>query len=85
MRELLQVMNLEPLQLVAVMVTSDGFYLGRERGDIGFNAFLGMPRPGSFAVSESWRKFRGLNLAGRKGVVRAARASNVRLRTFLPR
>jgi hypothetical protein len=28
-----------------VTETSDGYFLGRERGDIGFNAFLGQPSP----------------------------------------
>jgi len=76
-------MNLEPLELQQVMRTGDGFYIGRQLGDIGFNAFLGRPSPGPFGVSESWRKFRKLSFSDRREVVRFARAANVRLRDFL--
>ena len=40
---LLNLMNLGPLGLADVVRTSDGFYLGQEPGDIGFNVFIGCP------------------------------------------
>lgn len=76
-------MNLEPEGLVDVIRTSDGCYVGRPWGDIGYNVFLGRPSPGPAGRAASWRKFRALTLNQRKGVVLAARRRNVDLRQFL--
>ena len=40
---LLDIMNLGPTQAVDVIRTSDGFYLGQQEGDVGYNMFLGAP------------------------------------------
>ena len=42
---LLRLMNLPLSRFSGVVRTSDGFYIGREQGDIGYNAFLGNPAP----------------------------------------
>jgi hypothetical protein len=42
---LLRLMNLPPCRFDGVVRTSDGFYLGRVKGDLGYNAFLGKPKP----------------------------------------
>lgn len=44
-QQLLKVMNLDMFGFVNVVKSSDGFYLGQEEGDIGFNAFIGKPAP----------------------------------------
>jgi hypothetical protein len=43
MENLLKVMAIPTSRYDGVCRTSDGFYMGRERGDIGYNAFLGSP------------------------------------------
>lgn len=43
MTNLLRLMCI-PSHIEAVCKTSDGFYLGQVKGDIGFNAFLGKPK-----------------------------------------
>lgn len=70
---------------VDIMRTTDGHYLARERGDIGFNAFMGKPnpRPMESTLQRAWGIFCGLSLSERKGIVRLARAKNVNLRDFL--
>lgn len=45
MTNLLRLMNLPPSRFSGVVRTSDGFYIARENGDIGYNAFLGQPSP----------------------------------------
>ena len=42
---LIDLMNLGPLGVTDVVRTSDGFYLGRAPGDIGYNVFIGKPSP----------------------------------------
>ena len=42
---LIKLTNLDCLNLVDLTKTSDGFYLGRKIGDIGFNTFIGKPKP----------------------------------------
>jgi hypothetical protein len=58
-----------------VTVTSDGFFLARDRDDIGFNRFLGAPSP---AAMERTRKlFAQLDERHRKEVVRTLRAHDI--------
>ena len=45
MDNLINVMNLRPTGVIAVCRTSDGHYLGQHPGDIGYNVFLGSPKP----------------------------------------
>jgi hypothetical protein len=82
---LLQVMAL-PAPFVDVTVTTDGFYLARVRGDVGFNRFLGRPNPGP-DVGQVYARgvWQSLDVGERRDVVRAARARGVNLRRFLPR
>ena len=42
---LTNLINLGHFGFVDIAKTSDGFYLGMEPGDIGFNAFIGKPHP----------------------------------------
>jgi len=42
---LLDLLNLTCLNIDDVVRTSDGFYIGQVKGDIGFNAFIGAPAP----------------------------------------
>ena len=42
---LIRLMNLRPTGAVDVCRTSDGFYMGRAEGDMGYNMFLGKPVP----------------------------------------
>ena len=56
---LLRLMNLPASRFEGVIRTSDGFYLARVKGDIGYNAFLGTPSPphdgpGRDATLEVW-------------------------------
>ena len=85
MKELIRVMNL-PRNIVAITKTSDGFYLGMEEGDCGFNAFFGKPSfhagPGRDMSIQTWKEF---NFTSKKACVYAARNSNVPLRNFLPK
>lgn len=45
MKTLLKLMNLPPSMYDGVCKTSDGFYMGKGVGDIGYNTFLGRPAP----------------------------------------
>lgn len=46
MRNLLRVLNIpDRMGLVAICRTSDGHYLGQEKGDLGYNVFIGQPAP----------------------------------------
>ena len=57
---LLRLMSIGPsLGIVAVVRTSDGFYLGQQEGDLGYNAFIGRPPPphpgpGRDMMLETW-------------------------------
>lgn len=66
-------------------ITSDGYYLGMEHGDIGFNAFLGKPNGNlqPTTIRRSYEKFRLLSLTEKKSVVLLARGKGVNLRSFL--
>lgn len=44
-RALLQVMNLPASRFTDVCKTSDGFYLGRIPGGLGYDVFIGRPGP----------------------------------------
>ena len=57
-----------------VILTSDGFFLGRARGDIGFNCFLGNPSPA--AIARTQRLFGRLSNDHQQELIRqlAARA-----------
>src|SRR5258707_1356147 len=60
-----------------VIVTSDGFFLGRARGDIGFNHFLGQPSPA--ALERTWQLFLRLGIRHQTEVVRALPARRIPL------
>jgi hypothetical protein len=40
---LLDVLNLRPAGIVDVVRTSDGYYIGQDPGDLGYNHFIGKP------------------------------------------
>jgi hypothetical protein len=60
-----------------VTVTSDGFFLGRARGEIAFNHFLGHPSPA--AAERTWQVFVRLGIRHQTEVVRALLASRIPL------
>jgi len=75
---LLRLMNLPASRFEGVIRTSDGFYLARVKGDIGYNAFLGKPSAphdglGRDAMLEVWNgldeqeRVKVLALAARPG------------------
>ncbi len=86
LRALLRIMALDFPQVADVTVTSDGFYMIMDRGDIGFNRFLGRPNPGP-DVGLKWARatWQALPFRTRRDVARLARSRNVDLRLFLPR
>ncbi len=84
MRNLMSIMAL-PGYIVEFTRTSDGFYLARAEGDIGFNVWLGKPNAGSIGKEHSAKSWQRLSFGARKQVVRCARARGVALRVFLPR
>lgn len=45
-------LNGAPFDVEEVTRTVDGSYLARERGDIGFNRFLGRPKPSSWSKQQ---------------------------------
>lgn len=58
---LLTLMNLPPGRFAAVCRTTDGHYIARVHGDIGYNAFLGRPSlvhegPGRHATLMLWNE-----------------------------
>jgi hypothetical protein len=64
-------------RLAEVTETSDGFFLGRARGDIGFNHFLG--RPSQAALGRTRRLFAQLNERQKEAVIRALGAHRIPL------
>jgi len=72
-------------EVAEITVTSDGFFLARQMGDIGFNLFLGQPNPGEIGREYSAGIWAGFTFAERKAVVRAAHRIGVNLRIFLPK
>ncbi len=58
-----------------VTVTSDGFFLARDRGDIGFNQFLGAPSPA--ALDRTRQLFAQLDERHQREVVRTLRAHGI--------
>ena len=57
----MRLMNLggHPAELEAVCRTSDGFYMGQVKGDVGYNVFIGRPSaphpgPGRDLMLERW-------------------------------
>ena len=60
-----------------VTVTSDGFFLARDRNDISFNHFLGQPSPA--ALERAWQLFMRLGIRHQTEVVRALLASRIPL------
>lgn len=83
MKELIAVLNL-PSSLAAVCRTSDGYYIARAKGDIGFNQFLGAyaPHPGP-GRDRSRQTFRAFTWGQKRAAVKQARKASVPLRTFL--
>ena len=60
MENLINLMNLQITGIESVIRTSDGFYLGREPGDIGYNMFIGCPStphpgPGRDRTQKVWQ------------------------------
>jgi len=58
-----------------VTVTSDGFFLARDRDDIGFNRFLGAPSPA--AVERTQRLFARLDERHQGEVIRKLQARDI--------
>ena len=58
-----------------VAVTSDGFFLARDRNDIGFNRFLGAPSPA--AMQRTQRLFARLDKHHQGEVVRTLQAHGI--------
>ncbi len=58
---LLNLLNLRPAGVVDVVLTTDGHFIGKTCGDIGYNAFLGKPSgapgPGMDRTREVWETF----------------------------
>ncbi len=84
MRNLMSIMAL-PGYLVEFTRTSDGFYLARAEGDIGFNVWLGKPNPGRIGKEHSAKSWQRLSFGAQRQVIRCARAKGVVLRVFLPK
>jgi len=85
LRNLLDIMVL-PQEIMNITRTSDGYFLGQEYGDIGFNRFFGRPNPSSPSTFEFiWQRFRKLSLNERKALIKMARLKGVDLRVFLRR
>lgn len=85
MKELMNLLNIpSSFKLAELSVTSDGFYLGRAAGDIGFNRFLGKPSfkagPGRERSRSVWRE---LSFSGRRRAVAQARKLGIELRSML--
>ena len=58
-----------------VTVTSDGFFLARDRDDIGFNRFLGAPSPAAMARTQ--RLFARLDERHQEEVLRTLQAHGI--------
>jgi len=72
---LLDLMNLGPMGLADVVLTSDGHYLGRHAGEAGYNVHIGAPKsapgPGQDRSRELWQSW---NLEQRAAVMVRATA-----------
>jgi hypothetical protein len=64
-------------RLAEVTVTSDGFFLARDRDDIGFNRFLGAPSPA--AMERTRQLFTRLDERHQREVVHSLRARDIPL------
>ena len=78
---LLKLMCIPTSQYQDITKTSDGYYIAQEHGDIGYNAFLGLPKtphdgPGRDQMLETWA---GLSRDERLGVLALARARGIDL------
>lgn len=58
-----------------VTLTSDGFFLGRARDDIGFNHFLG--KPSAAALTRTRKIFQELSEIHQKELLRALRSRRI--------
>ncbi len=58
-----------------VTLTSDGFFLGRAWGDIGFNQFLG--EPSAAAIARTQNLFKKLSKDHQQEILRALNARNI--------
>jgi hypothetical protein len=61
--------------LEAIVKTADGFYIGRDRGDIGYNRFIGKPStphsgPGKDLILKRWH---ALSAGEQRLIVHAAK------------
>lgn len=76
MNLLIDLMNLGPIGVVAVVRTSDGNYLGQVPDDLGYNLFLGRPSPSHPGPgrSRSRRVWAAFTPAQRASVLRHASA-----------
>lgn len=83
MDELMALLNI-PEGVAEVTLTSDGFFLARASGDIGFNMFLGRPSfhpgPGRDLTRRVWGQ---LTFAGRRRAIRQARRFRIPIRRLL--
>lgn len=60
-KNLHKLMNLDCLNLVSIIKTADGYYLGQRLGDCGYNEFIGKPGcsvggPGHSRTVEIWKQ-----------------------------
>jgi hypothetical protein len=58
-----------------IAVTADGYFLGRARGDCGFNYFLG--RPSVLARARAWDLFRRLSKPHQEELIRRLHARGI--------
>lgn len=65
---LINLLNLRPAGVVDVVLTTDGHFIGKAPGDVGYNAFLGKPKnapgPGQDRTRELWKTLSDAERAG---------------------
>lgn len=83
MDELMDLLNI-PKVVAEETLTSDGFFLARESGDIGFNMFLGRPsfHPGP-GLDRARRVWGQLSFGGRRQAIRQARRFGLPIRKVI--
>ena len=86
MRNLIDVMNIpHAMGVCEITRTPDGFFLGREHGDCGFNLFIGRPSPSHPGPGRDRSRsvFTALNFGAKRRVVALARAHGFDVRDFV--
>lgn len=85
MKEIMSLINIpESFGFVEIFRTSDGFFMGRKRGDYGFNDFIGKPSfkagPGRDRSRSVWRE---LPFSRKRSAIKQARRLGIDLREVL--